>query len=70
MTRDDVPNDIQHFVVGTADTAGKLRAERSGTSSGPDDKPGRVYALEYRGSDRAGNVATCGARVHVPHDAP
>jgi Kelch motif len=48
--------------LGTADVAGQLRAERAGGSVG------RRYEVRYRGSDRAGNVATCVAVVHVPHD--
>jgi Tol biopolymer transport system component len=56
----DRPDDIQGFAVGTADTSGKLRAERA------HDGPGRVYTLTYRGMDNAGNVAECAATVTVP----
>lgn len=55
-------NDIQGFTLGSADTAGQLRAERSGKGSG------RVYTLSYTGSDEAGNTASCSATVSVPHD--
>jgi hypothetical protein len=51
---------VQGFVVGTADTSGFLRAERTL----PGD--GRVYTLEYEGADRAGNTASCAAHVEVP----
>jgi hypothetical protein len=56
----DKPRDIQDFAIGTADTSGRLRAERA------DDGPGRVYTLTYRGMDAAGNVAECAATVTVP----
>lgn len=58
----DTPNDIQGFVLGTADTAGQVRAERSGRGNG------RVYTLSYTGMDQAGNSASCSATVSVPHD--
>jgi hypothetical protein len=51
---------VQGFVVGTPDTSGLVRAERSL----PGD--GRVYTLEYEGADRAGNSGSCVARVEVP----
>lgn len=54
--------DVEGWVLGTADLAGRLRASRSGTGSG------RVYTLEYRGTDVAGNAATCVTSVTVPHD--
>ncbi|MBI2223042.1 MAG: hypothetical protein HYU53_17775 [Acidobacteria bacterium] len=55
--------DIQGFVIGTPDTGGFVRAERSGTGGG------RVYSLMYEGRDLAGNVASCtAATAHVPHD--
>jgi hypothetical protein len=60
----DLPGDIQGFVVGTADLDGLLRAERSDTGAG------RVYALTYRGTDAAGNAATCQATVTVPVKSP
>ncbi|HVB27057.1 MAG TPA: hypothetical protein VNE21_03990, partial [Mycobacteriales bacterium] len=41
----DTPNDIQGWAVGTVDTSGQLRAERSGTG------PGRVYTLTYQVKD-------------------
>ena len=58
----DLPNDIQGFVIGTPDTTGLLRAERSNQGSG------RVYTLSYRGVDVAGNSATCSAAVTVPRN--
>ncbi len=59
----DVPGDVQAWDVGTADTAGLLRAERAGSGAG------RVYVLTYEGSDLAGNTAECTATVTVPHDS-
>jgi hypothetical protein len=58
----DRGNDVQGFAAGTADTAGRLRAERSGTGSG------RVYSVVYEASDAAANSARCTVRVTVPHD--
>lgn len=58
----DFPNDIQGFTVGTPDTSGFLRAERSGKGTG------RVYTFTYQGTDLAGNSATCNVTVTVPHD--
>jgi hypothetical protein len=60
----DKPNDIQGWSLGAMDTAGSLRAERSGLGDG------RVYALTYAVEDAAGNMSTCGAAVAVPHDEP
>ena len=54
--------DIQGFVAGTADTSGLVRAERDPRGDG------RVYTLVYEGADRAGNTASCAARIDVPHD--
>jgi uncharacterized repeat protein (TIGR01451 family) len=54
--------DMVGWEVGTADTRGKLRAERSGRGKG------RVYTLKYQGIDRAGNVATTSVTVVVPRD--
>jgi hypothetical protein len=62
LDKKDVPNDIQGFEVGTADTNGMLRAERW------DDGAGRLYSLEYQGADVAGNVTSCTALVSVAHD--
>lgn len=56
--------DIRGFVVGTPDTSGLLRAERSATG------PGRNYSLTYRGADLAGNAGVCTAKVRVPHELP
>jgi hypothetical protein len=58
----DTANDIQGWEVGTPDTTGELRAERSGTG------PGRVYTLTYTGVDVAGNTSACAVAVKVPHD--
>ncbi|HEU4521304.1 MAG TPA: hypothetical protein VFT12_04825, partial [Thermoanaerobaculia bacterium] len=58
----DLPGDILGFDVGTPDTSGHLRAERSGSGSG------RTYTITYEGADKAGNSATCSATVRVPHD--
>jgi len=55
---DDVPNDIQNWTTGTADTSGQLRAERYGTT--------RTYTLTYQGKDLAGNTKNCQATVTVP----
>jgi large repetitive protein len=57
LAADDVPNDIQGWTTGTADTSGLLRQERYGTD--------RVYTLTYQGSDKAGNTATCQTTVTV-----
>ena len=58
----DTAGDIQGFVVDASVVRGSLRAERAGGGSG------RVYTLGYRGFDLAGNAATCGTTVVVPHD--
>ncbi|HEX9597845.1 MAG TPA: thrombospondin type 3 repeat-containing protein [Gaiellaceae bacterium] len=58
----DTADDLQGWTIGTADTEGLLRAERSGNG------PGRTYTLTYTGADVAGNTATCAALVRVPHD--
>jgi len=58
----DVANDIQGWAIGTADTAGSLRAERSGSGTG------RIYTLSYEGKDAAGNTTPCSVTVKVPHD--
>lgn len=58
----DAPNDIQGWNVGTADTSGQLRAERSGKGAG------RQYTLTYVAEDIAGNRSTCITTVTVPHD--
>jgi hypothetical protein len=57
LAADDVPNDIQGWTTGTADTSGLLRQERYGTD--------RVYTLTYQGSDKAGNTASCQTTVTV-----
>jgi hypothetical protein len=55
-------DDVQGWAIGTADTAGLLRAERLGSGTG------RVYTLRYLSTDAAGNGATCDALVRVAHD--
>lgn len=57
----DKPGDIKGFAVGTPDTAGKLRAERSSHGDG------REYSLVYEAVDAEGNAARCTAIVRVPH---
>jgi len=52
--------DITGFSLGTADTSGQLRAERSTTGHG------RVYTLTYVARDVAGNQRTCTTTVSVP----
>ena len=46
-------------MIGTADTKGQLRAERS------DRGKGRMYRLSYQGKDKAGNTVACTAPVFV-----
>ena len=58
--KEDLPGDIQAFDLGSPDTSGLLRAERTDTSEF------RLYSLVYQGFDRAGNSATCRATVMVP----
>lgn len=55
-------NDVQGWGFGTAYVSGQLRATRSGSGAG------RIYTLVYRGTDVAGNAATCSTTVTVPHD--
>jgi uncharacterized delta-60 repeat protein len=57
----DTIDDIQGFTLGTPDTIGLLRAERSGSGTG------RIYTLTYTGLDRAGNStqATCSVMVRL-----
>jgi hypothetical protein len=57
----DTAGDVAGWTVGSADTSGSLRAERSGTTT-------RVYTLTYVGGDVAGNTATCSATVRVARD--
>jgi hypothetical protein len=56
----DVPNDIQAWDVATADTSGRLRAERFSRA--------RTYTLTYEGRDVEGNTAICEATVSVPEN--
>jgi DNA-binding beta-propeller fold protein YncE len=49
----DQPNDLQGWTIGTPDTAGFVRAERSGRGTG------RVYSFRFEARDAAGNSATC-----------
>jgi hypothetical protein len=58
LDAEDVPNDIQGWATGTADTGGQLRAERFGAD--------RIYTLTYQGMDAAGNTKTCATTVTVP----
>jgi hypothetical protein len=58
LAKDDVPNDIQGWDIGTDDTSGQLRAERYGGA--------RVYTLTYQGFDKAGESANCEVMVTVP----
>lgn len=55
----DRPQDIQGWIVATADTDGQLRAETSGSEP-------RVYSMLQQGSDQAGNTAVCTMVVTVP----
>jgi len=57
-----VAGDMQGWNTGTPDTAGLLRATRSGSGGA------RIYTLMYRATDEAGNTAGCAAAVIVPHD--
>jgi len=54
-------NDIQGADFGTLDTNFLLRAERSGSSD-------RVYTVNYRAWDQAGNSVTQSSRIIVEHD--
>jgi hypothetical protein len=58
----DVNTESSDWTTDTPDTSGSLQASRFGGGSG------RVYTLTYKGSDNAGNTATCSATVTVPHD--
>ncbi|KIL38339.1 hypothetical protein SD70_27090 [Gordoniibacillus kamchatkensis] len=59
----DTANDIQGAETGSAVTRFDLRAERSGSGSGP----GRVYTIVYTAVDHAGNRTNAEATVTVPH---
>ena len=60
LAPDDVPNDIQGWILNTADEdlQGQLRAERYGSD--------RIYTLTYQGKDKVGNTTTREATVRVP----
>ncbi|MBI4504222.1 MAG: hypothetical protein HY691_01695 [Chloroflexi bacterium] len=58
----DTAGDIAGWSIGTPDTAGQLRAERSGTGTG------RVYTLAYTTTDNAGNSTSASCTVTVPRD--
>lgn len=58
----DVEADAQGWTRYAADTSGLLRSSRAGGGSG------RIYALAYAATDRAGNAQTCSALVSAPHD--
>ena len=58
LDKQDVPNDIQGWVVGTDDRSGSLRAERFEST--------RIYTLTYQAKDPSGNRATCQTTVTVP----
>jgi len=62
VSEGDAASDIQEFTVGTADTNGLLRAERTGSSTD------RVYTLAYLVRDLAGNPGPCQASITAPHD--
>jgi hypothetical protein len=55
-------SDITGWSTGTADTAGLLRASRSGSGGN------RIYTLTYQATDDAGNASRCLTTVLVPHD--
>ena len=59
----DQPNDLQGWILGTPDTTGLVRAERSARGSG------RIYSFQFEARDAAGNVATCGVAT-APVAAP
>jgi hypothetical protein len=58
-SRHDKPGDISDWAVGTADTEGRLRAERA------DKRRARTYTITYTGRDQAGNTTGCDAIVVV-----
>jgi hypothetical protein len=57
----DTVGDVQGAALGTADSAFRLRAERSGLGNG------RVYTIVYRAVDASGNATVVTAYVRVPH---
>ena len=55
--------DMAGWQLGTPDTSGQVRSERSGKGTG------RVYSLSYIGADLAGNTRSCvNVLMEVPHD--
>ena len=58
LGKDDLPVDIQGWASGTADAAGKLRAERYAVD-------GRRYTFTVDVRDSDGGIGTCQARVQV-----
>jgi hypothetical protein len=55
---EDIPNDIQRWIVGTDDRSGLLRTDRF--------KVAHTYSLTYEAAGPAGNTANCDAWVMVP----
>lgn len=62
VSEGELASNVVDWTLATPDTAGFLRAERSGSGQG------RSYALFYAATDNAGNTATCDVSVSVPHD--
>jgi hypothetical protein len=58
----DVSREVQGFAIGQLSTSGEILAERDGAGTG------RVYTFIYTAMDKAGNTASCGGTVSVPHD--
>jgi endo-alpha-N-acetylgalactosaminidase len=54
----DLANDKPGWTISSADTSGRLRAERYGST--------RIYIIKYRATDKAGNQKVCSAAVSVP----
>jgi hypothetical protein len=60
----DRPNDLQGWTLGTPDTSGFVRAERSGSGAG------RVYTFRFEAQDGAGNVGACTVSIGVAPASP
>lgn len=56
----DTADDVQGWTLGTLDSTGEVRAERSGSDSG------RIYTFLVEGNDQQGNTTTCSTTVRVP----